>query len=281
MNPPFPSRLQTNIHRLLRTRDGLVALPDLGNLYAQVRTPGGGLGKSVARLQPILVEGLDFAFDPDAGLGYSVRDLEAIHVRTPHAGSFFQGSLTFEFRGFPHGLGLHLLPEEESGDRALGVDALVASVPTEIIDEASLGKWRDERTCEAPMCPCCHERAKSRARCPEAHPLHTILHHALAEDLILHWHLTGEHADLTATFIPARIEARDGFLVASDAPARHAVHVDMARLHALAIRTCRLDGIDYSRIRLIEPRGKVTFEILAEDPSLAPLWRRFCETPAP
>lgn len=162
MNPPFPSRLQTNIHRLLRTRDGLVALPDLGNLYAEVRTPGGGLGKSVARLQPILVEGLDFAFDPGAGLGYSVRDLEAIHVRTPHAGSFFQGSLTFEFRGFPNGLGLHLLPEEESDDRALGVDALVASVPTEIIGEASLGKWRDERTCEAPMCPCCREREGPR-----------------------------------------------------------------------------------------------------------------------
>jgi len=38
----------------------------------------------------------------------------------------------------------------------------------------------------------------------------------------------------------------------------------------LDIQTGRLDGVEYSKIRFFEPRGQVTFEILAEDPSLTP-----------
>ena len=280
MNPPSPFHRQFLLHRLVRPRDGVAVLPDLGAIYAQVRSLAGGLGKALDQFQPISVDGPDFAFDPDAGLGFSLRDLEAVHARSPQPGSFFQGSLTFEFRGFPHGLGLHLMPEEEAPARVLGIDALIDSMPTEPLDESSLEQWRMERTREAPMCPCCRDRAKERSRHPESHPLHGVLRHAAAEGFTLHWRILDEHADLSTEFIPARIEARDGFLVASDAPARHAVHVDMARLHALAIQTCRLDGTHYSRIRLFEPRGKVTFEILAEDPTLAPFWRRICENSA-
>jgi hypothetical protein len=42
----------------------------------------------------------------------------------------------------------------------------------------------------------------------------------------------------------------------------------------------RLDGRDDSKIRLFEPGGQGTFEILAKDPSPAPLWHRFSEPPA-
>jgi hypothetical protein len=279
MNHPLPPPLRHTTFRLARPRDGLVALPDLGPLYVQVRGTGGGLGKAVDFVLPISVEGLDFAFDPDAGVGFSMRDLEAVHASAPDPSSYFEGSLEFEFRGFPHGMGLHLLPDEV-GLRRNGIADLLTSVPTKGLKDGELERWREDRRQAAPMCPCCRERAKIRSRFPEDHPLHTILHHSLANGIQLHWRLIDHHAELSTSFTAARIEAREGFLVASDAPARHAVHVDMARLHAFAIQTRRLDGVDYSKIRLFESRGQVTFEILAEDPSLAPLWCRFCEPPS-
>jgi hypothetical protein len=279
MKRPLPPRRLPDTSRLLRPRDGLVVLPDLGPLYVQARGTGGGLGKAIDLLQPISVEGLDFAFDPDAGIGFSVRDLEAVHAPAADPTSYFEGSLEFEFRGFPHGMGIHLLPDE-AGPRRSGIIDLLASLPTEELQDGALESWREDRRLVAPMCPCCRERARIRSRFPEDHPLHAILHHSLMDGIELHWRLIDGHVDLSASFTPARIEAREGFLIASDAPARHAVHVDMARLHALAIQTRRLDGIDYSQIRFFEPRGKATFEVLAQDPSLAPLWRRFCENSA-
>lgn len=266
-------------HRLIRSRDGLITLPDLGSVYVQARGIGGGLGKAVETLQPISVEGLEFAFDPDAGIGFSITSLEAIHAVASSSGGYFEGSLEFEFRGFPHGLGIHLLPGGKYPRRCEIAD-LLASVPTESLADGELEQWREERRGTVPMCPCCRDRAKERSHHPESHPLHSILQHAAAMDIALHWRFSDAHADLSATFVPARIEARDGFLIASDGPAHHAAHLEMARLHALVIRTKTLDGIDYARIQLFEPRGRVTFEILAEDPALAPLWRRFCERPA-
>ena len=270
---------RSNTHRLVRPRDGIIVLPDLGSVYVQVRGMGGGLGKAVESLRPISIEGLEFAFDPDAGIGFSITTLEAIHVEAPHATSYFEGSLAFEFRGFPHGLGIHLLPGGENRRRWQIAD-LLATVPTESLADGELEQWRGERRSTVPMCPCCRDRAKERSRHPESHPLHSILQHAAAGGITLHWRFSDAHADLSAAFVPARIEAREGFLIVSDAPAHHAAHLEMARLHALAIQTKTLDGFDYARIQLFEPRGRTTFEILAEDPDLAPLWQRFCERPA-
>ncbi len=277
MNPIFPPQAVPAAARLLRLRDGLAALPDFGPLYLQARGIGGGLGKAIRTFQPIFVEGLDFAFDPDAGAGFSIRDLSAIHAVKAGDGSYFSGSLEFEFDDWPQGLGLHLMPDEE-GARRLTIGEFVASVPSTPLEEEALEVWRESRRKPAPMCPCCRERARHRARFPERHPLHAILHHALVHRLDLEVRLSAPHADLSATFSPGRIEVRDGYLVVSDAPALHALHLDMARLHALAIDTTRLDGCDYAFLRLFDPRGMATFQILCEDASLATLWREFCES---
>lgn len=275
MNPSHPL-LSPSVSRLVRLRDGLAALPDLGPLYLQVRGPGGGLGKSVSSFQPFFVEGLDFAFDPDCGAGFSIRDLAAIHLSRPTPESYFDGSLEFEFTACPQGLALHLLPDPDD-IRRLSLDELLALVPTEPLEAQALDEWRGARRQPAPMCPCCAERARQRSRFPDRHPIHGILHHVLSHRLEFDCRLPAAHADLTAAFIPSRIEARDGFLIASDAPALHALHLDMARLHALAIDTVRLDGCDYSEMRLFDPRGFVTFRILCEDASLAAVWRGICE----
>lgn len=276
MNRPHPPQLSTPISRLARLRDGFAALPDLGPLYLQVRGIGGGLGKTIPSFQPLFVEGLNFAFDPDRGAGFSLKKLAAIHATRPVPESYFDGSLEFDYADCPQGLALHLLPDPED-TRRLSLDELLATVPTEPAAEGSLKAWREARRPAAPMCPCCTERARHRARYPERHPIHGILHHALLHHLELEVRLPAAHADLSAGFLPARIEAREGYLIASDAAARHALHLDMARLHALAIDTVRLDGCDYTDLRLFDSTGCVTFRILCEDASLAAVWRSICE----
>ncbi len=275
MNPALPL-LSPAVSRLVRLRDGLAALPEFGPLYLQVRGAGGGLGKRVASFQPIFVDGLDFAFDPDCGAGFSTRNLAAIHLSSPAPESYFEGSMEFEFTACPQGFALHLLPDPD-GDRRLSLDGLVANVPAEPLEPETLDAWREARRQPVPMCSCCAERARRRSRYPQRHPIHAILRHALTHRLELDCRLPAPHADLAAAFVPARIEVRDGFVVASDAPALHALHLDMARLHAIAIDTVRLDGCDYSEMRLFDPRGFVTFRILCEDTAPAAAWRAICD----
>jgi hypothetical protein len=275
MNPTPVRPLRPSSFRLGRLRDGLASLPDLGPVYVQGRGTGGGLGKTLPRFEPHFIDGLDFAFDPDAGLGFSVRDLEAIHVTATGPGTAFEGSLDFEFADFPQGLGLHLLPDP-AGARRLPLGPLIESVPAIEIQPGKLDDWRRERRPTVAMCPCCRERAAFRVRHPRHHPLHAILRHAITHGLEFECRLQADHLDLTARIVPGHLEVRDGFLIATDAPAARALHVNMARLHAMAIDRVRLDGCAYADLRLFDPRGTNTLRILCEDDALALLWREIC-----
>jgi hypothetical protein len=275
MNRPGFHVFQSASFRLGRLRDGLASIPDLGHVYVQARGPGGGLGNTLPRLEPMFVDGLESAFDPDAGLGFSVRDLEAIHAHAPAAGMAFEGSLDFEFAGFPQGVGIHLLPDP-TGSRRLPLGSLIESVPATGIDPGQLADWRRERRPTVAMCPCCRERAAFRARHPQLHPLHAILRHAIAHGVEFECRLHADHVDFSARFAPAQLEVRDGFLIVTGAAAAQALHVNMARLHAMAIDRVRLDGCDYADLRLFDPRGINTLRILCEDAALALLWRDLC-----
>jgi hypothetical protein len=276
MNPPNPPRLASDIRRFLRPRDVLAALPDLGPLYAQARGVGGGLGRKVRSFQPLFIDGLDFAFDPDHGLGFAVKKIVAIHVTLSPDDRFFRGTLEFEFADFPRGLGLHLLPE--AGDAPPpALRALIESSPTEKVADAELASFRDHCRRPMPMCPVCQDRARNRSDHPERHPIHTILNSAREHGITLDFRLPTPHVDLATRFTPACIEIQSGFLIASDGPAEHALHIDMRRLHAIAIDTARLDGSDYTNVRLFDSYGSETLQILAENVSLAGAWRSLCE----
>lgn len=276
MRPRLLHSLPSPNFRLGRIRDGLVSLPEFGPVYLQGRGPGGGLGKSLTNLQPIYTDGPGFAFDPDGGVGFALQDLEAIHAKPPGPEDQFEGSLDFEFAHFPQGLGIHLLPDSTE-PRHMSLDRFLQSVPAERILPEALEAWRRERRRSLPLCHCCRERAAFRVSHPERHPLHAILLHARSEGLSLECRLLADHLDLSARFTPWNVEARDGFLVVSDAIATHALHVNMARLHAMSIDRVRLDGFDYADLRLFDPHGQPTFRILSEDVSLAAVWRDLCE----
>lgn len=279
MKSPRFRVLDPTVHRFLRPNDVIAALPDLGPLHLQVRGVGGGIGKTLPRLEPIRIPGMDFAFDPDCGFGFALKELDAIHARLREQGREFQGTIDFDFAECPQGIGLHLPCDPERG--AVSLRDLIGGVPTRLVDEEELADWRECRRRPVPMCPCCLQRAKLRARHPEAHPIFPILHHARSQGLTLECRMPAEHADLAVSLIPAGIEVNRGCIIVTDRLATQSLHLDMARLHALAIDVVRFDGHAYASLRLFDSRGCDTFRILCEDSSLATVWREMCEKDAP
>jgi hypothetical protein len=255
----------------------LAALPGLGPFYVQVRNRGGGLGKKIESLDPLQVPDLDFAFDPENGLGFAIRDLLTIHAGEIAVGSMLTYALDFEFAGFPGGLSLHKFPDMDGLD---GIVTLVRDLPCDVLDKSELLAWRADQTTPFEICPCCQKRAAERARRPEDHALYRILRHAVTLQTPLEFRLTAGHVDMTSSFAPYRITLRNGFIILSDAPSQKAFHIDMRTVHALVIDVIQLDGATYSSLHLYDTLGNLNFHLMTEGPHHATIWRDLCETPS-
>jgi len=273
MNPLDPRPVLPSTHRFLRLNDALSLLPEAGAIHVQARGVGGRLGKTIPTLNPIFVEGFDFAFDPDSNVGFAMDRLHEIHVSLPPSEGCFAAAIDLEFSQFPQGLTFHLF-RSPSGKT---LESLMANVPTLELDEGELQVWRSQHHRPVAMCPCCRERSRMRARNPEGHAIHSILHHARIHETELVVRLPAAHCDLTTTFVPDRIEGRDGYLMVGDETEENVMQIDMRYLHALAIDTTRHDGCDYSLLRMFDPRGLITFTLMAEGTAYAGIWRNICE----
>lgn len=252
----------------------LAALPALGSFYVQVRNRGGGLGKRIASLDPLHVADLDFAFDPDNGLGFAANDITRIHAGGVVVGSLMTYALDFEFPGFPGGLSLHKFPDMNELD---GIVSLVRDLPCEVLGKNELIAWRDEHTEPFEICPCCEKRAAERALPPERHPLYRILRHAVTLQTPLEFRLFADHADITSSFSPYRITLRNGFIILSDALSQAAFHVDMRTVHALVIDVITLDSVPYSSLQIYDTIGTLNFHLMTEGSHHATIWRDLCE----
>jgi hypothetical protein len=254
----------------------LAALPTLGPFFVQVRNRGGGLGKRIESLDPLQVPDLDFAFDPDNGLGFAARDLVAIHAGEIEVGSLMTFALDFEFAGFPGGLSLHKFPDMEGLE---GIVSLVQDLPCEVLDKSELIAWRADQTGSVEMCPCCEKRAAERALHPGRHPLYRILRHSVTLQTPLEFRLSAENADMTFSFSPYRITLRNEFIILSDALSQAAFHVDMRTVNAFVIDVIELDGASYSSLHLYDTFGNQNFHVMTEGTHHAAIWRDLCEIP--
>jgi hypothetical protein len=273
MNPPTRSE-----YLFCFTHPSLVlaALPSLGPFYVQVRNRGGGLGKRIGTFDPLHVGDLDFAFDPDNGLGFAANDLIRIHAGEVAVGTLMTYALDFEFARFPGGLSLHKFPDMEGID---GIVTLVRDLPCEVLGKDELLAWRDEHTEPFEICPCCEKRAAERALHPERHPLYRILRHAVTVRTPLEFRLSAGHVDMTSSFVPYRIILRNGFIILSDALSQAAFHVDMRTVHALVIDVITLDSVSYSSLQIYDTLGTLNFHLMTEGPHHATIWRDLCESP--
>lgn len=270
MNPPTQSE-----HLFCFTDPALVlaALPSLGPFYVQVRNRGGGLGKRIETLDPLHVGDLDFAFDPDNGLGFAANDLVRIHAGEVAVGALMTHALDFEFARFPGGLSLHKFPGMDGID---GIVTLLRDLPCDVLGKEELIAWRDEHTEPFEICPCCEKRAAERALNPGRHPLYRILRHAVVLRTPLEFRLSADHVDMTSSFAPCRIILRNGFIILSDALSQAAFHVDMRSVHALVIDVITLDSVSYSSLRIYDTLGTLNFHLMTEEPRHAAVWRDLC-----
>ncbi|MCB1089274.1 MAG: hypothetical protein KDM63_19715, partial [Verrucomicrobiae bacterium] len=142
-------------------------LPMLGRVFLQTRNPGGGLGKWLNALSPLVVEGFSHAFDPDAGFGFSMPRLLAMHLsqgKNDPAGSV---SLDLEFEGHPVGASLIEMPGLSRTGSIRGYADFLGGSP---VSPYELEIWRRDRREPMTLCPGCADAAEKRARRPEAHP---------------------------------------------------------------------------------------------------------------
>ena len=270
---PYPAtnpivRLDASVETLIE------ALPSIGEIYLQARNRGGGLGKRLPFLEPILVDDLEFAFDADNGIGFSADSLVAVHAGSIEAGQESVPALDFEFESFPAGMSLHEFPNMSApgsigrfsdlfGGRSLGAENLL--------------DWRNLIEPEFGMCECCAERSEKRAREACEHPLYDILNDAIEQGMRLECRLFSDHVDATSSFVPHQISARDGFLATMDAACENALHIDMRYVHALAINHETIDGVEYATLRIFDMRGEMNFLIMSEEMSSMSVWRWLCE----
>lgn len=261
-------RLEASIEALIS------ALPSLGGLYFQARNRGGGLGKRLHNLEPIVVDDMEFAFDADSGIGFSASSLVAVHAGHIEVGRVCAPTLDFEFDGYPAGMSLHEFPNMSEpgmigrfadlfGGRSLHADDLL--------------DWRDRIGTDFGMCECCAERSEKRAREAREHPLHDILADAVEQGMKLECRLFSGHVDATSSFVPFQISVRDGILVATDAVCENALHIDMRFVHALAINAENLDGTDYATLRIFDMHGTLNFQIMSEEMASLSVWRWLCD----
>jgi len=272
MNSNLDSRTVLRIsadHRRL-----IDSIPDLDGFYLQGRNRGGGLGKRIHRLEPIVVDGLEFAFDPDAGVGFSREGLVAVHAGCVEAGRFATPVLDFEFDGFPAGLSFHEFPDMSAPGT---IGSLVDRLGANELPEEDLRSWRGQLARPRQMCPCCRRRSEERAERAEHHPLCAIFRHAMKARTVLECRMMADHLDLTATLAPSCLTIQQGYLVIANPEHDCALHVDMRMVHALAIDVEELDGSDYAVLRLFDMHGSSNFQLMSEDPLDVVTWRRFCE----
>lgn len=255
-------------------RTQVECLPMLGRVFLQTRNPGGGLGKWLDTLSPLVVEGFSHAFDPDAGFGFSLTRLLAMHLSAGRETPAGTVALDLDFDGHPAGVSLIEVPGLSRDGAMREFADFLGGIP---VSAGDLEEWRRDIRETMTICPCCAEAAERRARHPESHPFHAILEHASICGIPLRCRLLSEHADLTAEIIPERVRAMDGFLIVNDLDDRAILHLNLRMVHAFGIDQVSVDGQRVARLRVHDMRGNLNFEISCEIDEIAGVWRALSE----
>lgn len=250
-------------------------LPTLGRMFLQTRNPGGGLGKWVESVVPLVVDGFNHAFDPDAGLGFSMSHLMAMHLVAGRDALPDTPTLDFDFEGYPAGISLLEVPGISEPGAIAGFADFLGTLP---VPSQDLEEWRQENSASTAMCPCCADAAEKRARNAELHPFANILEHASICGIPLRCRLQSEHVDLTAEMIPSKVVAVDGFLIVNDLDDRCILHLNLRMVHAFRIDHAQVDGQKIARLSIYDMHGNLNFEISCEVEEIAAIWRSLSQT---
>lgn len=262
------------VYQFASVGEVLAAIPSLGPLYAQGRVRGAGLAKGLESVSPIQLPGLDFVCDPDVGVAFSTPRLRAVQGGLGGASGRLGDVLEFEFASFPGALSLHKFP---TMPLAASIREAVGALPGWALGEERVSAWQSELPSIGPLCRCCRERAAQRCAHPEREPIFRILRHAVEAGLHLEFRITSDCVDLSARFVPAKLSMEGPCLVATDAAARHACHLDLRVVHRLSIRRRFREGGWFSSLQAWNVYGEPQIEILVEGEGLAARWAGICE----
>jgi len=249
-------------------------LPQLGETYIQARNRGGGLGKHVREISPILIENFDHAFDPDAGVGFSLTELIAIHAGSMAMGEQTVPVIDMEFAAFPGGLSFFEIPGMSLKGATAGLISQFGGVQ---LDPGELESWRREIQPDPEMCKTCQRSSEVRVKEMEQHPLFHIIDHAAANKIPLECRLTAEHIDFTANMIPHEIFRASGVLIATAEKCSSALHIDFRYVHTFTIHRANIDDRAYSILEIYDTTGEKNLTLMSDAPDIERVWLSICD----
>lgn len=274
---PTTIDLPTDTHWMGLTGDfsGFINyLNQLGSVYLQSRTDGGGIGKFAS------IENLFYdpetrqLSDPANGLCISLKQLVAIHAT--QSGDELSGmySIDFEFNSRPAGFSIYVMPSISTMKvfQQMLSDCFQNRVASEEITQ-----WRDHLISELPMCPKCEKAADIRVQFPDYHPIYDIILSLIHSGNPVHTRMLSSHTDLTDLSIFDGVNINAGIISIHEAYGGITA-INMRNLHAMVLKEKQIDSSNFAAIEIYNSHGIQSLEFLVEDTNLLTGWEIMCQS---
>ncbi|MEM6278200.1 MAG: hypothetical protein AAF733_01890 [Verrucomicrobiota bacterium] len=216
----------------------------------------------------------DSLMDEEGDLQISLTELTNAYAIEKNSSESPEARLEFDFPDHPALVRLWDIVPREKRSLSGTISSLFSCGSTSL---ESLEESRETCFCKRPMCPCCEEKAKERARFASIHPLFDILMQATRKPDALRARILSPYADHSLPLRPYQVETHGGVISAVDRENHSAFHVDVRFLHAMRIKKVQLDGSLYAQLIGYNSVGVEIFHLASPNPEDAMEWSECCE----
>lgn len=254
----------------------LSALNQTGPCFVEASNETITFGKYTRTLEAHLDEEYDLVYDIETGFRFSHSDVDSIYVRTGPDQDSIPPTIEVDFSGLPHGLRIVELPNIND-NQSSSFQNLISLLSNRTISLEELDSKRHIIREDRPMCPCCEEKAKTRAEYASLHPLFDILLFASHEKRNLRFEMIDRTVEMEGSFVVEEVFASNGCVMVSGEGGLYHARIDMRWVHALAIHERKMDGFAYANMGVFDSHGVERFRISSEFPEDARRWANICE----
>jgi hypothetical protein len=212
-------------------------------------------------------------FFPDAGLEIMPDRTDAIHGIDLPMGERSTLSVEFAMRGDPRALAIAAIPPH--GNATLFRHHLLALRFTSL-DPRIYQKWSRAYTRHPVMCPCCSAAATKRRSDPAGNPIARVFEQAILRCTPLRCTLPSDACGFSSWLLPSDLSFANGRLELTGNGGSSLLEFDPGICHSLAIARRRLDGEDFSVMRLFDSKGEAHLEIATPGWRAESEWKALC-----
>lgn len=212
-------------------------------------------------------------FFPDAGLEIALDRIDAMHGIDLPMGDRSTLSVEFAMRGDPRALAIASIPPHGNAD---SFRHRLLALRFTSLDPSIYQKWCRDYTRHPVMCPCCSAAATKRRGDPAGNPMARMFEQAILSSTPLRCTLLSPSCGFASWLIPADLCFGNGRLELTGNGGASLLELDPGICHSLAITRRRLDGENFSVMRLFDSKGEAHLEIATPGWRAAADWKSLC-----